>query len=892
MIGGFRFALARARAALPPLITLAIVAAVAAALLAGVAGAIGATEAQEVRAGIAGVAGDQGRVVVDVRDGTSLDEVAAAAGELMADAGASGAVEIDVIDGDVVITPDLSTISATHLPGVIDALASLLRDLERATGADIQVSGALEGTLQRISDSLEGRRGPTAVAIGLLGLITAVVVGAVAVESVRVRADENRLLRARGARRRSLFWGAALESFTFALVGAAIGGAIGAAAASLIASVPLDLLFFLLAAAAIAVVAALVAAIATVRGVDRRATRVQAVADIGVVVVLAILTGVAVWQFVQAGTPVVAQGGGGTTIDPLVAIAPALALGFAALIAVAVATPSARGIAASLRGTRAVSPVTPLRLASRRPGRHVLSIIVVAFAVGTVTVAGAYQGTVTSLGDAPEQLRVGADVRVGTIPEDVDTAAVAALQPSSAAMRARQLIARVTGGNRPLLAVESGRLGDVMLDADGTIDPAALGDVLAVDDAALPITEDTVSITVRAPLLTGIRQDEGVTVPPLRAAVTVLATFAGPTGTTTRQFQNFEPFDDASLEPASPPAAEQRFDLELPGEGPWALTAIQAMPLGYYFEADPIVVVAAESGGEVIDLSTFALDPRSGGAVGPAPDGGVQITMEVERFLNNHWTRGVATDLPAAVPVVVTEGVADAMSLTADERFALELDSPRFDAEFVVAGIIPVLPGTPTGEGMLADLAMVALVSPEPVVPNQVWFATDAPAELDLTAEQEFPATVTVLADPRAAQNAAGTAVSFALAAAGAVVLALIVLLLRRSRTRADSRELALFAVMGLGRARASRVRAQEDLFAVAIGVLGGLAAGAATAWLAVPTLVRAAYENVPAAFPVTLQAQPWPLAAGLAIAVAAFCVIVATVRAPSRLAPLLREDE
>lgn len=891
MIGGFRFALARARAALPPLITLAIVAAVAGALLAGVAGAIRATEAQEVRAALAGAGGSQGRTVIDVRSDDPADEVAATVEHLMADAGVAGAVDVAVADGDVVITPDLSTISASHLPGLIDALDALLRDVESATGASVQVSGSLVSTLQRVDESLATRRGPTAVAIGLLGLITAVVVGAVAVESVRVRADENLLLRARGARRRTLFWGAALESFAVAFVGALVGGAVGAVA-SLIASVPLDALFFLLAAVAIAVVAAVVAAIATVRGVDRRATRVQAVADIGVVVVLAILTGVAVWQFVQAGSPVVSQAGGDTTIDPLVAIAPALALGFAALIAVAVATPIARAIAATLRGTRTVSPVTPLRLAARRPGRHVLSIVVVAFAIGTVTVAGAYQGTVTSLGDAPEQLRVGADVRVSTIPDDVDTAAVAALQPSTAAMRTRQLIARATGGNRPLLAVESQRLGEVMRDAGGTIDPAALGKQLAVDDAAFPIADDTVSITVDAPLLPETRLEDGTTAPPMRAAVTLLVTFVGPSGTTTRQLQNFDGVEDSSFGTvASPPAATTQFDVELPDGGPWALTAVQAMAWGHYF-ADPAVIVSAEAGGQSIDLAGFQLDPRGQGSVAPAAGDALQITMALGRFLDNPWTRAVTADLPAAVPVVITQGVADAMSLTVDEQFALELDSPRFDAEFVVAGIIPVLPGTPAGEGMLADIAMTAAISPEPVVPNQVWFASDAPAELALAAEQDFPATVTVLADPRAAQNAAGTAISFALAAGGAVVLALIVLLLRRSRTRADSRELALFAVLGLGRSRASRVRAQEDLFAVAIGVIGGLAAGVVTAWLAVPPLVRAAYEDVPAAYPVTLQAQPLPLAAGLIVAVAVFCAIVATVRAPARLAPLLREDE
>src|SRR5690606_6415163 len=200
-----------------------------------------------------------------------------------------------------------------------------------------------------------------------------------------------------------------------------------------------------------------------------------------------------------------------TAIDPLVAIAPALALGFAALIAVAVATPIARGIAATLGGTRAVSPVTPLRLAARRPGRHVLSIVVVAFAIGTVTVAGTYHGTVTALGDAPEQLRVGADVRVGTIPDDIDTADIATLQPSSASMSARQVIARTSDGNKPLLAVEADRLGEVMLDAGGTIDPGALGTLLTVDDAGLPLAGDTLTVTITAPLLPAVTLGDGFT---------------------------------------------------------------------------------------------------------------------------------------------------------------------------------------------------------------------------------------------------------------------------------------------------------------------------------------------------------------------------------------------
>src|SRR5690606_33091152 len=110
--------------------------------------------------------------------------------------------------------------------------------------------------------------------------------------------------------------------------------------------------------------------------------------------------------------------------------------------------------------------------------------------------------------------------------------------------------------------------------------------------------------------------------------------------------------------------------------------------------------------------------------------------------------------------------------------------------------------GTATGEGLLVDLPTIALVSPEDIVPNQVWMSSDDPAALAETVEAAFPPTVTVIANPQAAQNAAVTSVAFLLAAIGAVLLALVVLVLRRTRSRADSRELALLAVMGLGRTR------------------------------------------------------------------------------------------
>ena len=82
------------------------------------------------------------------------------------------------------------------------------------------------------------------------------------------------------------------------------------------------------------------------------------------------------------------------------------------------------------------------------------------------------------------------------------------------------------------------------------------------------------------------------------------------------------------------------------------------------------------------------------------------------------------------------------------------------------------------------------------------------------------------------------------------------------------------------------------SVLAVAMGALGGIAAGAVTSWLIVAPLVRAAYGSVPEAYPIELRVQTGVLAAAIAVTVAVFCLIVASVRTPARLAPLLREDE
>lgn len=895
MIGGIPFALARARAAAAPLVTLALVAALAALLIVGVAGLVASAETREARAALAAATGDRAQAVLTLDEEVSPDAAAAAAAQELTALGTGEALVVSVEDGDVVLRPDLGRITAVDALTLADALPGVRDGVEEATGERPQLSGRLQDTLGEVRAGLDVRRGPTAVALGLLALLTAVVVGAVALEPVRARETETRLLRARGARPRDVIWLSLVEAFVVALVGAAAGAALGALAVAAFTTAVVSLAVGLAAVAGVAVAAALTAATGTARGTDRAASRARAVADTGAIVLLAVITGLAVWQFVQAGTPMVARGDGSAILDPLVALAPALALALAALVAVALATPLARGIAAALRPSRGVSPVTPLRLASRRPGRHALSITVVAFAIGSITVAAAYASSLVALGDAPEALRVGADVKVGTIPDDVEAADVAAAASPEAAMLARPLSAQGADGRIPILAVESARLGEVMRDAEGTIDPAGMAAALAVPAPQRVLAGNTLAMTLLAPAAPPMEHNGEVFEPGV-PAFQVRVTVAGASGALETFFFSNADFVEVEVEddngnPYTEPdvRAEETVVLDLPPGDRWALAGIAVAyhPLSY--APGTAEITAVTSGGERVDLSGFRPAAGTAGDVEVSEDA---LLFAPEAAARQPSTRVVSSAVPATVPAVITAQLAASMSLTVGDTIALELIKPEFEADFEIVEVVPVLPGTASGEGMLVDLGALSLASPFEIAPSQAWLSTGDPGAAAAAVAAAFPQTAVTVADPRSAQNAAGTAWAFILAAGGAVVLAIAVLVLRRTRSRADSRELALLAVMGLGRRRASRLRAQEDLFAVAMGVLGGIAAGAFTAWLVVAPLVRAAYGDVPEAYPVPLRVEPLALTAAVVVVVALFCLIVSSVRAPSRLAGLLREDE
>ncbi|WP_434809952.1 FtsX-like permease family protein [Microbacterium sp. bgisy189] len=885
MIGWPRFAWARARDAAAPLLALAVVVAVSVAVLLGSVITVRAIEAVEVRAALQ-AAGGSISAVLTPNEAVDQEMLAAAAADSIAARGAGDALVVTVEDGAIAVTT-APGITGEGVGAARAALAEIGSDVGDAVDARVQVSGPLRDLLATIEADIEQGRGPAAISLALLIVIVGVVVAAVAVEPARARRLELQLLRARGARARSLGGSAALEAAAVAFVAGAIGVLVALGIGALL-GVRAGWLLPVAAIAGSTVVASIVAAISTRRVADSRTTRARVAALISAVVLGAVVTGVAAWQFAQTGDPYVVRSDGSLVLDPIVAVAPALVLLLVAAMALLLTTPVERLVAAATAGVRGIHPVTPLRLASRRPARHGLSLILVAFTVGALTVGITYQGSVGALGRTPEDVRVGTDVRVSTIPADVSLAELIATADADAAMTARSVLSRTRDQRVTVLAAQSATLGEVMSDIGGLIDPERIGELVAVEQFGVPLTGADLELALTVPSLGVWDFGEGNDPIEVYAPVFVTPTLIDEHGSIwTGYAANAEQAGRGGGIVEYP--TSERLEASLtPPEGTWRLAAIQVGFLD--FAADDDVRVAASSGGSTLDLAGFA--PSATTTADVAVDGATLVLRETAIVFDAAPMHVVAPGAVSVLPAVVTERLAADLGLEVGDTFTLPLTQPTLDADFELAGITALLPGTPTGQGVVVDLPALMVAGADQAPPNEVWLATQQPAATAVAVESAFPGVRPIVADPRADAKASGAALSLLLAAGAAALLAVTVLLLRRSRRRDDSRELAMLALLGLGRRGAARVRAREDLATVVLGVVSGVLAGIVTAVLVVPSLVRIAYGRLPDDVTVSLVVPPVPMIVMVVVVVALFGAIALSVRAPTDLAHALREDE
>lgn len=316
------------------------------------------------------------------------------------------------------ITPDSSVSGAETLASVslwqrgIAKLADLPDAIDRQRQHHTQISGGLGETLQRQAAALAATNGLLAAPQLIVTLLGCLGFGSLLVSLLAARSEEHALLRARGASARRLALAAAGETGCFAAAGALLALMVLALTTGV---TPLAWL----AAIAVLAFASLAALLLTARAaVVTGAVRVETqrsdagmrsfsamLMPAGVAVALAALSS---WQLFSKGSIVRDDG----SADPLAVAAPALLLVAACSLTPVAAAPLAALAERSLRRSRGISPILPMRQIARRIGGSAVAILCLALAAASLAIAVIAPVIASGVEDRARSAQLGADVRV------------------------------------------------------------------------------------------------------------------------------------------------------------------------------------------------------------------------------------------------------------------------------------------------------------------------------------------------------------------------------------------------------------------------------------------------------------------------------------------------
>ncbi|MFG1843250.1 FtsX-like permease family protein [Micromonospora sp. NPDC049175] len=809
------------------------------------------------------------------------------------------------------VEPELGSLDVADLPAVRKALTEASTGVPEAAqmGTSAQAVTKMPQLLDRIGRAdLVGR---SALATPLLLIL---VLGGYALVLVAALLHEDRraqtaLLRARGAARRQLAGLAAREATlvvapavllapviaTVALRFVRPGGAEQLSAAGGNATL-------VWAAAAAAAAGCLVAMVApTLRGAgtyvadmaarsrpNRSASVQRASVDL-VLVALAVLA----WVQLRRYASPLAGSGGRLGLDPLLIAAPTLGVLAGAVLALRVLPPVTRFAERFVDRRPWTATMFGMWQAGRRP--HAGPVLLLALAVGGSTLAWSLISTGERSQVEQAGHTVGADLRV------TERAGAAPLT------RAGELAA-LPSVNRVLPAwrddIRVGR-DDLPVTVIG-IDPASAPGVVRLADR---LSDDPVSeqyqrmIQARAAIggvelpagtwaVTGsVRTPFTQTAEPHRIAVALLFTTAD--GLALRL-----PAVDA---PSTGQASRFRVTLPDVGGARLRLAGFEADTgnaggMSYGFQVEGLAFVDAGGTARPAELpgdwtATWPGGPRTlvqASGAGLVTDRPVQLLTEGAR-MDRPASRfvvvpGVAGGPAAAVPVLMTPGVRDALGIRVGDTVELVLSGVTLRAHLV--GELESVPTT-TGEGVLLDLPAavdVLLGSGGTVRPTPEWWigATDATAAAG--AADELPgvtvlnreAEITAAADDPYWQ---GSRTGMLAAALGAVLLAIVGLMVDVWATaRRRLSEFAVLNTLGATPRLLARALLAEQAFLAGIGVGVGLLLGAAVGATMAPLVILTPAAGRP--IPPATFALPWvPIgltAVGLLLAALAFSAFIA----------------
>ena len=337
----------------------------------------------------------------------------------------AGPLAVDT--GTWLAQPHTADIPAGQLTTVAASADGLRQQLQNATQLPaLTLTTSLPAVLDGIASDLDVARSLLAICAVLLFLLAAAALLAAARLLAGQREGESAMLAARGATRWQLARMTAAEAIPLCLVASVAGGVVGVLLARLMASAGPGSAWSALGGAAVvtgvvaigAIVIMLVPALSTVTPGTARARRGRQAAVSGVtragadlaLVLLAVLAG---WQLrhysaVSAGT------NGNFGVDPVVVIAPALALAGGTVIALRLLPAGGRaGDRLAARGRRLTAALASWQI-SRQPIRQGGAALLIVLSVATMTLALAQRQSWIRSDHDQAAFSTGADVRVQT----------------------------------------------------------------------------------------------------------------------------------------------------------------------------------------------------------------------------------------------------------------------------------------------------------------------------------------------------------------------------------------------------------------------------------------------------------------------------------------------
>ena len=420
--------------------------------------------------------------------GRSVSAGSATYGPLVVSQAAFGPA-LTLLSGSWVAQPDLTRFTDGDLNQVsagVTALAQSLPNSSSLNGAQLVTS--LPSALAAAASSLSVAR--SLLVISVLELLVLAVAALLAVARLLAaqREGETALLVARGATRSQLTWLTAVEvvplSASLSVVGALLGiwlasalvtagplGAAGIRLADQAGSWP-DALAAAVVVAAIATALLLAPGLNPTPGAARtrrgRQARVAGAARAGLDIALVVLAVLAGWQLRYYS----AASDGGAEIDPVLALAPALALA-AGSVATLRLLPLAARLAdwLAVRGRRLTAPLACWQL-SRMPLRQASAALLLTMAVATSTLALAQHASWLRSASDQAAFANGGDVQVDP-PAPLDPGDAGAVTVARGVTHAMAVAGENPGATSEVLALDAAQAAPVVrLRADESPQPA------------------------------------------------------------------------------------------------------------------------------------------------------------------------------------------------------------------------------------------------------------------------------------------------------------------------------------------------------------------------------------------------------------------------------------